>query len=49
MAKQKATTKAAAKTAVKKKWTGVGTSANLGAQDHQVEGKGRAGRQIQDH
>ena len=41
MAKQKATTKAVAKTAVKKKWTGLGTSAKSSARKT-IKSKGRA-------
>ncbi|MBR1233407.1 cupin domain-containing protein [Bradyrhizobium sp. AUGA SZCCT0182] len=40
MAKQKATSKAAAKTAVKKKWTGLGTAAKSSARKT-IESKGR--------
>ena len=42
MAKKKATSRAAAKTAVKKKWSGHKTRRQiLSAQDHQVQGEGR--------
>jgi len=41
MAKQKATSKAAAKTAVRKKWTGLGTSAKSSARKT-IKSKGRA-------
>src|SRR5882757_9558091 len=41
MAKQKATTKAAAKIAVKKKWTGLGTSAKPSARKT-IKSKGRS-------
>ena len=41
MAKQKATTKAAAKTAVKKKWSGLGTAAKSSARKT-IKSKGRA-------
>jgi hypothetical protein len=41
MAKQKATSKAAAKTAVKKKWTGLGTAAKSSARKT-IKSKGRA-------
>ena len=40
MAKQKATSKAAAKTAVKKKWTGLGTAAKTSARKT-IKSKGR--------
>src|SRR3954451_15430401 len=41
MAKQKATSKAAAKTAVKKKWTGLGAAAKSSARKT-IKSKGRA-------
>ena len=48
MAKKKVASRAAAQPAVKKKWSGHKTAAQiLGPQDRQVEGEGRCGSQVE--